>query len=153
MTINVQYCKRLGDSYVRPGQWKDQRIWNIHEQATDVVIPSGTTRNALITRLHEYAHVGQYRAGHIGTNSDTYDRHLLFLEAEASAIAICWTRSTAADVARHVDCLESHAAYAPLLASCYGPEEQSCARYLARHVKRIARRFNARAPIVQGRLL
>ena len=153
MTINVTYCKRPGAAYVRPAEWKDARIFKAYERATDVVIPSGRTRNALTTRLHEYAHVGQYRAGYLGSKDDYGTKHLLYIEAEASAIAIQWTRATAADIARHVDCLESHAAYAPPLASCYGPEAQSCARYLARHIKRIARRFNAAAPIIQGRLL
>lgn len=164
MTINLGYCKRPGDSYVRPAEWKDRHIWQTHERATDVVIPSGRTRNALTTRLHEYAHVGQYRAGYLGT-SDNLEKHLLFLEAEASAIALQWTRANAADIARHVDCLASHAACAPPLPSCYttpgrfpfahlvDADYDACARYLARHIKRIARRFNARAPIVQGRLL
>jgi hypothetical protein len=152
VTINLRYCKRPDEAYVQPAQWKDRRIWLTYERATDVVIPGGRTRNALITRLHEYAHVAQFESKRI-LDADYFEKHRLFIEAEASAIALQWTRTTAADVARCVDCLVSHAAYAPPLPSCYGTEAESCARYLARHAKRIARRFNACAPIIQGRLL
>jgi len=134
--IKVIYSVDERDARVEPGGWKGCiRDTHVHLPASP---------NTLHIDLHEFAHVNQLHAGYL-KDLETYERHALFIEAEASAVALQWVKPK--ELLHAYRCrlyaFNEHRRcnYNVSISSVY----RNGAAYLLRHMRRIERRWQAYA--------
>ena len=102
---------------------------------TRLHLPKRQSLTGWFTTLHEYAHYGQFLVA--GVTQHRYIRHTLFVEAQASALALRWIAPEyqARTVRYYVSCLNDYIAGGARLPSSYW----CTTHYLNRHIRRLER--------------
>jgi len=137
MKVVVGYQSEELGSFIWPVGWTASPACIGHL----VVIPPESTVSALYCRLHEYAHVLQLERGVLTEAAYWSPRHHMFLEAEASALALIWVRPEmfGAALLRAIDGLDGHRNY---LQGRLPIAYKDSATYLSRHMFYLQRRFS-----------
>ena len=112
-------------------------VMNTHPNPeTRLHLPKRDSLTGWFTTLHEYAHYAQFiHPG--GCVQAQYNKHTLFIEAQASALALRWIAPEyrARAIAFFIRCLNDYIRWGESLPSVYW----STTRYFNRHVSRLER--------------
>jgi len=128
------------DSWVEPGGWSG----NLRSKSTSIHLAKPRLRRKPTIRavdLHEFAHAHQL---YQYLSEKMYKKHVLFVEAEAGAIAVIWLapEHIAAAVSGRLDALDS---YCQTYHIEPPPSFTSLAAYFKHHIRRIERQWQAHA--------
>lgn len=128
--IEVRYNQRNPNtSKVEPMGWRGHVDASRHV----VLLPIDSDARSLCVCLHEFAHVLQIEGGWL-TEERYVGKHELFIEAEASAIALAWVKP------EHYQTQFHKRSYDLCTFGKYAPRSYySMKKYLQRHCLRIER--------------
>lgn len=137
--ISIMYDAHRDYSRVEPKGWPR----GVGAYPDTTVHLSKTRRiDWLNVDLHEFAHVNQLHRGYL--SYPMYEKHKLFIEAEASAISVLWVAPEhfCKAVQYRLECLDD---YCLTFGIEPPPSFGSLAAYFKHHIRRIERRWQAYA--------